>query len=76
MECEERERHAIANRIRDAQLPRMKTLEGDTPRRSLVPQPSMAPTWVAQMTSGLIQTLPGAAYVSLASMGAYFLSSG
>ena len=27
MECEERNRHAIANRIRDAQLPRMKTLE-------------------------------------------------
>src|SRR6187399_3546849 len=27
MECEERNRHAISNRIRDAQLPRMKTLE-------------------------------------------------
>jgi DNA replication protein DnaC len=27
MECEERDRHAIANRIRDAQLPRMKSLE-------------------------------------------------
>ena len=27
MECEERDCHAIANRIRDAQLPRMKTLE-------------------------------------------------
>src|SRR5450432_1402785 len=27
MECEERDRHAIANRIRDAQLPRVKTLE-------------------------------------------------
>ena len=27
LECEERDRHAIANRIRDAQLPRMKTLE-------------------------------------------------
>jgi len=27
MECEERDRHAIANRIRDSQLPRMKTLE-------------------------------------------------
>ena len=27
MECEERDRHAITNRIRDAQLPRMKTLE-------------------------------------------------
>ena len=27
MECEERDRHAVANRIRDAQLPRMKTLE-------------------------------------------------
>ncbi|MCU1262913.1 MAG: putative insertion sequence ATP-binding protein [Bryobacterales bacterium] len=27
MECEERDRHAIANRIRDAQLPRLKTLE-------------------------------------------------
>ncbi len=27
MECEERDRHAIDNRIRDAQLPRMKTLE-------------------------------------------------
>ena len=27
MECEERDRHAIGNRIRDAQLPRMKTLE-------------------------------------------------
>jgi len=26
-ECEERDRHAIANRIRDAQLPRMKALE-------------------------------------------------
>ena len=25
-ECEERDRHAIANRIRDAQLPRMKAL--------------------------------------------------
>ena len=27
LECEERDRHAIANRIRDAQLPRLKTLE-------------------------------------------------
>jgi DNA replication protein DnaC len=27
MECEERDRHAIENRIREAQLPRMKTLE-------------------------------------------------
>jgi DNA replication protein DnaC len=27
MECEERDRHAIGNRIRDAQLPRMKMLE-------------------------------------------------
>jgi DNA replication protein DnaC len=27
MECEERDRHAISNRLRDAQLPRMKTLE-------------------------------------------------
>ena len=27
MECEERDRHAIDNRVRDAQLPRMKTLE-------------------------------------------------
>jgi DNA replication protein DnaC len=27
IECEERDRHAIANRIRDAQLPRVKTLE-------------------------------------------------
>jgi|SRR6185437_10131179 len=26
-ECEERDRHAIENRIRDAQLPRVKTLE-------------------------------------------------
>ena len=27
LECEERDRHAIANRLRDAQLPRPKTLE-------------------------------------------------
>ncbi len=27
IECEERDRHAIANRIRDAQLPRLKTLD-------------------------------------------------
>src|SRR6201998_1368708 len=27
MECEERDRHAIENRIREAQLPRVKTLE-------------------------------------------------
>ena len=27
MECEERDRHAIDNRVREAQLPRMKTLE-------------------------------------------------
>jgi DNA replication protein DnaC len=27
IECEERDRHAIGNRIRDAQLPRVKTLE-------------------------------------------------
>ena len=27
IECEERDRHAIGNRIRDAQLPRMETLE-------------------------------------------------
>jgi len=27
MECEERDRHAIENRIRDARLPRVKTLE-------------------------------------------------
>ena len=27
LECEERDRHAIQNRLRDAQLPRMKTIE-------------------------------------------------
>ena len=27
MECEERDRHEIANRIRDVQLPRLKALE-------------------------------------------------
>ena len=27
LECEERDRHAIANRVREAQLPRLKTLE-------------------------------------------------
>src|SRR3984957_11733582 len=27
MECEERDRHAIENRMREAQLPRVKTLE-------------------------------------------------
>ena len=27
LECEERDRHAIQNRLRDAQLPRVKTLE-------------------------------------------------
>jgi DNA replication protein DnaC len=27
MECEERDRHAISNRVREAQMPRMKTLE-------------------------------------------------
>ena len=27
MECEERDRHAVCNRIREAQVPRMKTLE-------------------------------------------------
>lgn len=27
LECEERDRHAVANRIRDAQLPRLKALE-------------------------------------------------
>lgn len=27
LECEERDRYAIANRIRDSQMPRMKTLE-------------------------------------------------
>ncbi|MFN7938048.1 MAG: ATP-binding protein [Bryobacteraceae bacterium] len=27
MECEERDRHAVENRIREAQLPRVKTLE-------------------------------------------------
>jgi len=27
MECEERDRHAIENRIREAQMPRLKTLE-------------------------------------------------
>ena len=27
IECEERDRHAVDNRIRDAQLPRIKTLE-------------------------------------------------
>jgi len=27
VECEERDRHAVENRIRDAQLPRAKTLE-------------------------------------------------
>jgi DNA replication protein DnaC len=36
MESEERDRHAIQNRIRDAQMPRMKTLEefdfGQAPR--------------------------------------------
>ena len=36
LECEERDRQAIANRIRDAQLPRTKTLEefdfGQAPR--------------------------------------------
>jgi DNA replication protein DnaC len=38
IECEERDRHAIANRIRDAQLPRLKTLEEfDFAQAPLVP---------------------------------------
>lgn len=38
IECEERDRHAIANRIRDAQLPRPKTLEEfDFAQAPLVP---------------------------------------
>jgi DNA replication protein DnaC len=38
MECEERDRHAVANRIRDAQLPRMKTLEEfDFEKAPLIP---------------------------------------
>jgi DNA replication protein DnaC len=38
MECEERDRHAISNRIRDAQLPRMKTLEEfDFTKAPLIP---------------------------------------
>ena len=38
MECEERDRHAIENRIRDAQLPRMKTLEEfDFTKAPLIP---------------------------------------
>ena len=40
MESEERDRHAIANRIRDAQLPRMKTLEGfDFAQAPKIPAP-------------------------------------
>jgi len=38
MECEERDRHAITNRIREAQLPRVKTLEGfDFTKAPLIP---------------------------------------
>ena len=38
IKCEERDRHAIANRIRDAQLPRLKTLEEhDFAQAPLVP---------------------------------------
>jgi DNA replication protein DnaC len=38
MECEERDRHAVANRIRDAQLTRMKTLEEfDFEKAPLIP---------------------------------------
>jgi len=38
MECEERDRHAVANRIRDAQLPRVKTLEEfDFTKAPLIP---------------------------------------
>jgi DNA replication protein DnaC len=38
MECEERDRHAITNRIREAQLPRLKTLEEfDFTKAPLIP---------------------------------------
>ncbi len=38
MECEERDRHAITNRIREAQLPRVKTLEEfDFTKAPLIP---------------------------------------
>jgi len=38
MECEERDRHAITNRIREAQLPRLKTLEEfDFAKAPLIP---------------------------------------
>lgn len=38
MECEERDRHAITNRIREAQLPRLKTLgEFDFTKAPLIP---------------------------------------
>ena len=48
MESEERDRHAIDNRIRDAQLPRMKTLEEfDFAQAPKVPAARIRPIVVA-----------------------------
>jgi len=40
MESEERDRHAIGNRIRDAQLPRMKTLLASLQQTTAHPRPT------------------------------------
>jgi DNA replication protein DnaC len=51
VESEERDRHAIANRTRDAQLPRMKTLEEfDLRRRRRFRRPGSA-NWLKAVTS-------------------------
>ena len=53
LECEERDRHAIANRIRDSQLPRMKTLEEfDLRRRRKFQLPRFA-NWRTAATSNV-----------------------
>jgi DNA replication protein DnaC len=61
MECEERDRHAIANRIRDAQLPRMKTLE------------EFDFTKAPQIPAAKMRDLAQGGYIPLADIGAEFL---
>jgi DNA replication protein DnaC len=48
MKCEERDRHAIENRIRDAQLPRMKTLE----EFDFAQSPQMPATRIRELAEG------------------------
>jgi DNA replication protein DnaC len=72
LECEERHRHAIANRIRDAQLRRMKTLE----EFDFAQAPQIPAAKIRELVGGYFERSEPAVLISECGTGKSHLATG